>query len=300
MASRRYLVLVAATIFALCVITSAEQKVLYEKQSPYSTIIVTEDEDGLRTLWFEKDGAKQSVVKPGDPDHIELPYAEVMPVGLALVEDPQRVLIVGLGGGTIPSFLRKHYPRLTIDVVEIDPVVVEVAEKFFGFRKDARMKAYVHDGRRFIELEWCRNRYDVIFLDAFGADNVPYDLATREFLQAVRRALTPKGIVVGNIWSRNSNSLYDSMVRTYQEVFDELYILDVRARGNKILIALPRKERLSRNDMARRVKTVSRKQNFPYDMGDHVTYGYNYAVEKNSDGEVLLDKDKPDSSEDGS
>lgn len=300
MASRRYLVVVAATIFALCVITSAEQKVLYEKQSQYSTIIVTEDEDGLRTLWFEKDGAKQSVVKPGDPDHIELPYAEVMPVGLALVEDPQRVLIVGLGGGTIPTFLRKHYPRLTIDVVEIDPVVVEVAEKFFGFRRDDRMKAYVYDGRDFIELPWCRNRYDVIFLDAFGADNVPYKLATKEFLQAVRLALTPKGVVVGNIWSRSSNSLYDSMVRTYQEVFDELYILDVRARGNKILIALPRKERLSRNDMARRVKTVSRKQNFPYDMGDHVTYGYNYAVEKNSDGEVLLDKNKPDSSEDGS
>jgi len=296
MTGRRYLALGAVLILALCVITSAEQKVLYEKESPYSTIIVTEDDEGLRTLWFEKDGAKQSVVKLGDPDHLELPYSKVMPVGLGLVENPQRVLVVGLGGGTIPTFLRKHYPRLVIDVVEIDPDVVYVAERFFGFRKDANMQPYVDDGRRFIERY--RNRYDVIFLDAFGADNVPYDLATQEFLDAVRRALTPNGVVVGNIWSRASNPLYDSMVRTYQEVFDELYILDVRARGNKILIALPRKERLSRNDMARRVKTVSRKQNFPFDMGELVTYGYNYAVEKNSDGQVLLDKNKPAASED--
>jgi len=298
MTRRRYLALGAIAILAFCVITPAEQKVLHEEKSPYSTIIVTEDEQGLRTLWFEKDGAKQSVVKPGDPDHIELPYAEVMPVGLGLVEEPQRVLIVGLGGGTIPSFLRKHYPRLTIDVVDIDPVVVDVAKRFFGFREDSRMHAYVEDGRRFIARH--RNRYDAIFLDAFSADNVPYSLATQEFLYAVRRALTPKGVVVGNIWSRASNPLYDSMVRTYQEVFDELYIMDVEARGNKILIALPRKERLSRNDMARRVKTVSRQQSFPFDMGKLVTYGYHYAGEKNSDGQVLKDEDRPVFPEEGS
>jgi len=285
-------------ILAFCVFSPAEQKVLYETKSDYNTIIVTEDEQGLRTLWFEKDGAKQSVVKPGDPDHIELPYAKVMPVGLGLVRDPERVLIVGLGGGTIPSFLRKHYPQLTIDVVELDPAVLDVAGRFFGFRHkqsermpDKRTHAEVKDGRKFIEQY--RNRYDAIFLDAFGADNVPYSLTTQEFLYAVRRALTPKGVVIGNIWSRASNSLYDSMVRTYQEVFDELYIMDVEDRGNKILIALPRKERLSRNDMARRVKTVSRQQNFPFDMGKLVTYGYHYAGEKNSDGQVLRDEDRP-------
>ena len=90
------------------------------------------------------------------------------------------------------------------------------------------------------------------------------------------------------------------MVRTYQEVFDELYIMDVEARGNKILIALPRKERLSRNDMARRVKTVSRQQSFPFDMGKLVTYGYHYAGEKNSDGQVLKDEDRPVFPEEGS
>ncbi len=286
----RLLPLALPAVLWLCVIASAQQKVLYETESKYNTIVVTEDDRGLRTLWFEKGGARQSVVKMGDPDHIELPYAQVMPVGLALVEDPKRVLIVGLGGGTIPSFLRKHYPKMAIDVVDIDPKVVEVAKRFFGFREDPAMRAHVADGRRFIEQS--RSRYDIVFLDAFGAENIPYHLATVEFLQAVRRALTPEGIVVANVWSRYSNPLYDSMVRTYQEVFEELYIVDVRDAGNKILIALPRKQPIRRAVLARRARAVSKQKHFRFDMGDLVTYGYRRVREKDPRDSVLRDKRK--------
>jgi len=288
MIDRRFCALGLSAALALCLFAAADQKVLYEKQSSYNTILVTEDDRGMRTLLFEKGGVRQSVVKVGDPDHIELPYARTMPVGLALVKKPQRVLIVGLGGGTIPRFLHKHYPQTTIDVVEIDPEVVHVAKKFFSFREDSTMHAYVDDGRRFIER--CREPYDVIFLDAFGSEEIPYDLATREFLQAVRRALTPQGVAVGNVWSRSSNPLYDSMVRTYQEVFEELYILDVRGAGNKILIAVPRQEQISKDDLARRAGKISQQKNFPFDMQDLVNYGYQHAKQKNSRGRVLTDE----------
>ncbi|MHC4176517.1 MAG: spermidine synthase [Planctomycetota bacterium] len=290
MKSRKLLILGLVAVLACGAIAWAQQKTLYEKQSRYNTILVTEDKQGLRTLWFEKGGARQSVVKVGDPDHIELPYARAMPVGLALVDRPKRVLIVGLGGGTIPSFLRKHYPKMTIDVVDIDPDVVDVAKRFFGFREDSTMRAHVADGRRFIEQR--RNRYDIIFLDAFGSENIPYHLATREFLRAVRRALTPEGIVVGNVWSSSANRLYDSMVRTYQEVFDELYIFELPDAGNRIFIALPRKGRVKRDDLARRASTISKQKRFPFDMGEIVTYGYSYARRLNTRGRVLTDKNK--------
>ena len=273
---------------ALPTIALAVERVLYEAVSAYNTVIVTENEDGLRTLLFEKGGALQSVVKVGDPDYIALPYARVMPVGFALTGQPRRILVIGLGGGTIPSFLHKHYPQATIDVVDIDPEVVSVAKKFFGFREDALMRAVVDDGRRFVEN--CREPYDVIFLDAFGSDSIPYHLATREFLQAVRRALTPNGVVVGNVWSRLSNRLYDSMVRTYQDVFDDLYIFDVRARENKILVALPRHERIDRDEFARRAGRISKEKQYPFDMGESVRYGYHYVDEKDPSGHVLTDK----------
>ena len=143
--------LYAGAFTALAAFGCAAQTVIHERASPYNTIIVTEDHNGLRTLLFERGGGRQSVVKPGDPDHLELPYARVALAGLALCEEPRRILVVGLGGGTLPMFLRTHYPAATIDVAEIDPDVVDVAKKFFGFIDDERMRAHVGDGRQFLE-----------------------------------------------------------------------------------------------------------------------------------------------------
>jgi len=288
MVGRRVILLAVWAVLVCCPVAAAQQKVLYQKQSPYNTVVVTEDDQGMRTLLFGSEGVRQSVVKVGDPDHLELPYAKAMVSGLALCPEPKRVLVVGLGGGTIPSFLHKHYPLTRIDVVDIDPVVVEVAKQFFGFGEDATLKAYVQDGRQFIEER--PNAYDIIFLDAFGSENIPYHLATREFLEAVRRSITAQGIVLANVWSRDLNPLYDSMVRTYQEVFDEVYILDVRGAGNKILIALPRRLRVAREDLARRAGAISTQKQFRFDMADLVTYGYQHADEKDPRAQVLTDK----------
>src|SRR6266480_7012127 len=207
--------LYAAAFAALAALGCAAQTVIHERASPYNPIIVTEDYSGMRTLLFERGGGRQSVVKPGDPDHLELPYARVALAGLALCEEPRRILVVGLGGGTLPMFLRTHYPAATIDVAEIDPDVVDVAKKFFGFVDDERVRAHVGDGRQFIERARQAD-YDVIFLDAFGAHDVPKQLTTKEFLQITRRALKPNGVVVSNVWRPASNPLYDSTVRTHQ------------------------------------------------------------------------------------
>ncbi|MCS7306541.1 MAG: fused MFS/spermidine synthase [Thermoguttaceae bacterium] len=280
---------VEAVSFEATVSVYSGEKVLWETRSPYNYILVTEDAQGLRTLWFERWGARQSVVKPGDPAHVELAYARAMPVGLLLAHRLERVLIVGLGGGTIPSFLRHYYPQLQIDVVELDPEVVKAAKKFFGFKEDQNMRAIVQDGRKYIEQT--KLRYDVIFLDAFGAENVPPPLTTREFLQACRQALAPGGLVVGNIWSRASNPLYDSMVRTYQDVFPTLYILDVPESGNRILFALPEKKVIQKADLARRAREESQSRKFRFDMGQPVELGFRLPEDDGLRGRVLLDRE---------
>ena len=278
------------TLLALSLLACATQTVVYEKASRFGSIIVTQDYKGLRTLLFAQDGVRQSVVKPGDPDHLELAYTRVAFAGLALCEGPRRILVVGLGGGTLPGFLRKHYPDAAIDVVDIDPDVVEVAKMFFGFREDQFMRVHVADGREFIE-SIRQPSYDVIFLDAFGAQSVPSHLTTQEFLQAVRRALMPSGVAVANIWNRTRNPLSDAMVRTYDKVFDQLFILNVAGDVNLILLALPRAQPTSRRELAQRARQISASKQFRFDLGELVDSGFVDAPEKDRSGRVLRDAD---------
>jgi spermidine synthase len=274
---------------ALVAPAHAGQTVLYERASAYNTIIVTEDDKGIRTLYFEKDGARQSAALPGNPDLLVLPYARVALVGLALSEESGRFLVVGLGGGTLPMFLRRHYPDAAIDAVDIDPEVVFVAKKFFGFREDEFMRAHVADGRKFIEQSPLP--YDAIFLDAYGAGNIPAHLTTEEFLHAVRRAVAPGGVVVGNVWGHGSNPPYEAMVRTYRKVFDELLVLDVRGAGNRILLALPRRRSAGSEELTRLARNVSAARRFPFDLGDPALYRVLDARADGAAGRTLSDRD---------
>ena len=275
MMRRRFLTVALATLLptllSACGQAQTESKVLCERTSAYNTIFVVDEPGGLRELRFERFGARQSVAKPGDPDHIELPYLRAILVGLALGEQPQRVLIIGLGGGTLPTFLHRHYPKMTIDVVDIDPEVVRAAKEFFDFREDERLRAHVADGRKFIEK--VAEPYDVIFLDAYSADNIPLALATEEFLVATRKAVKPAGVVVSNVWSRDSNKLYDRMIRTYQDVFAEVYVLDVPNAGNKIVFAPPRAHGWKAEDVAARAATLGKQLRLRFELDDIVTRG---------------------------
>jgi len=268
----------------------AAQTLVYEKDSLFGRIIVREDTGGLRSLYFEPGGARQSAAMPGDAEHLELAYTRYALAGLALCDSPRRILVVGLGGGTLPRFLHWYYPEAMIDAVEIDPEVADVAKRYFGFRADPRMRVHIGDGRTFVE-SIRRPSYDVIFLDAYGPDSVPPHLSTQEFLQSVRHALLPGGVAVANVWRRARNPLYDAMVRTYEEVFDSLFIVNVEGGVNAILLALPRARRLSRSALAQRARQISAAKRFRFDLGALVDVGFADAPQKRAGARVLRDAD---------
>jgi spermidine synthase len=283
---RTVVLFVLPVLFAFGLVLAGE-RIIHERDSAFNHIIVTEDDKGVRRLLFEEYGAIQSAAKPSDPDDFILEYTKVIPLGLVLVEEPSRALVVGVGGATIPSFLHRHYPKMRIDAVDIDPEVIEVAKLFFGFKEDDLLKAHAADGRKFIEET--KERYDLVYLDAFGPDSIPYALATRQFLEAVRKVLTPKGAVVGNLWSHASNPLYESMLRTYQEVFETVYLFDVSNSSNRIVIALPKKGKMEKEEMAKKARELVKAKGLRLDLGAAVDYGYHFATDLQFDGEVLLD-----------
>jgi spermidine synthase len=203
------------------------------------------------------------------------------------VDKPGRALLVGLGGGTLPRFLQRHFPEVEVDAVDIDPVVVEVAQKLFAVRETDHLHLYVDDGRAFIEKT--QRPYDVIFLDAYNAKEIPYALATKEFLTSVRRALAPTGVVVANIWERLANPLHDSMVLTYQSVFGWVRIVAVRGEGNEILLAMPGSNAPQETPLIERGAALSRDRGLHVDLGKMIAAGI-HDVGNVSQSEVLLDR----------
>lgn len=229
----------ALLVLATLLGCGAGERVVHREPSAFEEVVVTETPGGVRTLRFGVGGAPQSRFDPGNPETLLLGYVRATMIGLAYVEDPERVLVVGLGGGSIPMALRRWYPEAVIEVVELDPAVVEVARRWFGLEEDQRLQVRVDDGRSFIEAAASRGepRYDLVVLDAFGADAIPHALSTREFLEAVLTVLEPEGRVVSNLWSGGGGAPYRSMLTTYQDVFRHLALFAVPERGNRILVA---------------------------------------------------------------
>ncbi len=226
-------------------------------------------------------------MKVGDPRHLELPYARVLPACLIFVQAPLRLLIDGLGGGTLPRFFHSHFPEMTIDVVELDRDVLDVATAHCGFKEDARMRVYVEDGRDFIEAS--RGGYDVIILDSFDTESIPTHLATLEFLSSVRKALAPKGLAVANIRGRATNPLYAHMVLTYGSAFEDVYILDIPVPGAKIFVALPHQREMTQDELIKQAREISRHREFDYDLGDAIAGFRHSEFETVRGGSVLRD-----------
>ncbi len=280
---------VCTALLVATAVVHAGERLIHREPSVYNgTLLVSEDSRGLRVLRFSEGGARQSVVKPGDPDHLELAYTRAFPVTLAWVPQPRRILVVGLGGGSIPRFLHHRLPEATIDAVELDPGVVKLARELFDVQEDDRLRLHVADGRAWIER--ASQRYDLVVLDAYGASAPPPALITREFLASVRSLLTDQGLVVGNLWNRNYNPRYDDMVTTYLDIFGEVSILALEGVGNTLVISGPASTRHDRDELLHRAGKVGR------DLGrgpalEHVLRtGLRGANDRERAGQILTDK----------
>ncbi len=211
---------------------------VHSERSVYRNIFVTDD-DGLRCLTFRRfvGGHRQTCIRMSDPYELVFPYAKMMLGALALNPHPKRVLIVGLGGGTLPTNLRGMAPEADITVVELDPAVVKVAKQFFKFETGPKLNIEVQDGRVFIKRALAKGeRYDLVMLDAFEDDYIPEHLLTKEFLTEVKGILTPDGVLAANTFS--SSNLYPYESATYAAVFGPFYNLKL---ANRIIWAQPGK-----------------------------------------------------------
>ncbi len=236
--------------------------VLFEADSVYHHVVVTEDAVA-RYLRFDR--SIQSGMYLRDPFDSPFLYPAYAHLGLIFRPRARNVLIVGLGGGSIPKRFWRDFPEMTVHVAELDPMVVDVAKRFFMVPADPRLRIVVQDGRLF--LRRTAQRYDLIILDAYFAESLPFHLTTKEFLELVRARLAPGGVVASNIIGALQgprSALFRAMYKTFAEVFPGLYPFpaalkpydDVETVRNIILVATAERG-LSREEILRRARALA-------------------------------------------
>ncbi|MBF0127462.1 MAG: fused MFS/spermidine synthase [Magnetococcales bacterium] len=213
----------------------AAPEILRLEKSLYRNVLVYE-ENHLRCMKFgAHDTGRQTCVSLKDPEALVFNPPKMLLAALYLRPNPGRVLVIGLGGGTVTVTLQKLFPELPIDSVEIDPAVVKVAKEFFGFVPGKNTRVFVDDGRVFVKHALRQKRkYDLVILDAFDHISVPEHMTTREYLLEIRGLMEPGGVFAANTFS--SGRLYDAESATYFAVFGGFYNLKV---FNRVILAQP-------------------------------------------------------------
>ena len=144
-----------------------------------------------------------------------------------------KILIIGLGAGTLFTALQLSLPDSAIDVVEINPTVPELASQYFGFSLRKQDKLYVMDGAKYIQDNVTLGQYDVIFVDAFDDTYVPSSFLTTSFVASVKRNLRQGGAVFINSFLNNpKNELEEEL---YSGLFSFINILTLDK--NRVIIA---------------------------------------------------------------
>jgi spermidine synthase len=201
------------------------ETVLFRQDTQYHRITVTEA-DGVRNLRF--DASHQSAIELSDGLTSSIRYPDYMQLPMAIQPDPKRVLVIGLGGGAVTKRYWHDYPGVLVDSVEIDPVVVDVAKRYFGLPEDPRLRVFAQDGRRFVQT--ATEKYDIVVIDAYYADSLPFHLTTQEFFREVKSKMAPDGVVVYNVISAlegDSSKLFRSMYKTAGTVWSDIRVFPV-------------------------------------------------------------------------
>ncbi|MBI4258902.1 MAG: fused MFS/spermidine synthase [Thaumarchaeota archaeon] len=203
-------------------IFSYSGEVVYEKETPYSHLSVIDSGD-RRILYLN--GLPHSGMNLEDPNRLVFTYTRYFHIGLLANPDTKNVLFVGGGGFSGPKNFLATYPDVNVDVVEVDPDVIDAAKQYFEVKPDPRLTISNMDGRLFLTLN--NKPYDLIILDAYAKTYVPFHLMTREFMQLLHARLTPQGAVVSNLIGSLTGDTSDLVRAEYKTIASVFPIVDL-------------------------------------------------------------------------
>jgi spermidine synthase len=205
-------------------------ELIYSKNTRYHGLSVVDDGDS-RHLRFES--SFQSGMYLDNPFRTRYEYTDFLQLPLAYNPRARKILSIGLGGGSLQKRMWRDFPNVDQQVVELDPVVRDVAYRYFKLPRNPRLRVTVEDGRRFLQQH--DERWDAIVIDAYFSDSLPFHLTTLEFVELARSRLAPGGVIASNLIGAvagEGSKLFRAMYKTYRAVFPTVVVHPVREQGD--------------------------------------------------------------------
>lgn len=187
---------------------------------------------GVRSLHLGTP-AIQSAMRLSKPDALELAYTRAMMAFLLFHADPEEILMIGLGGGSLAKFVHRNMMDTKTVVVEISEKIVAIARSmFFLPEDDGRLQVLVEDGASYIPGR--SSCADIIMIDAYDGHSPPEALTSPSFYSYARDALKPQGMLVVNLWG--SDKTFPVYLSRIEESFNgHTLCLPTEKHGNIIV-----------------------------------------------------------------
>jgi spermidine synthase len=189
--------------------------------------------NGTLSLHFDISSI-QSRMRRDDPSALALDYTRTMMGFLLFDAAPSSLLMIGLGGGSLPKYCHAHLPGADITVVEINPHVIAMREAFFVPPDGERFRVVCNDGAAFVART--AQRYDVILVDGFTYDGQPEALCSAGFYADCRGALADGGVLVVNLHADADSC--EALIDRIAACFDgDAFAISAADGGNRIVFA---------------------------------------------------------------
>ena len=253
-----------------------DEKDIYSVESKFSKIIVR-DYGSVRSLYFVRDNGDEALESSIDlsfPQNLFLLYTQTLFSSFLLIPERKDILLIGLGGGGMVHYLNFYFPKINLDVVEIDSEIISIAKKYFFLKENPNTKIINSDAYKYIFDS--SKKYDIIFLDAFlkpspetDSTGVSNKFKEKEFLKKLKERLKLNGLAAFNI---NTHEKMEEDILSIQKEFSNIYKFRKNRSGNLILLASTNPKRFSKEELVKVGKSIDSKNSSSFSFEEIASY----------------------------
>lgn len=205
---------------------------------PHTDAVEVTEIDGIRSLHIGS-SVIQSSMRVKSPYTLELAYSRGMMMYKLFAPHAHDIVVLGLGGGSIPKYIHHFFEEDRTRVLEINPEVIKVARSHFYLPDDdARLHVLEGDGREYLHNN--PETTQVLMLDAFGSTGLPSELSSQEFFDICANALQADGMALFNLWGSDKN--FDIYLQRIEQSFNNrVWMMPTGRPGNIVVFAFKQK-----------------------------------------------------------